>query len=96
MSERRRKAKVKVHEQVVSQLQMPVKTKPALSEAEADRRAKLDRIGSFSMDVAKYVLTGVIISPMFHTFENKFWVYGLGLLVVLIFMLLGVMLTRYK
>ena len=48
------------------------------------------KIGEWMMDVAKYMLTAVIISTIFKDFENKWVVYGVGFVAVAISLYIGV------
>ena len=95
MSERRRKAKMQAA-QLNSQLAMAAESEKLREEKDANRRAKLDRAGSFAVDVAKYVLTGVIISPMVGKMGNDYITYGAGLILFVMLFFIGIVLTNRK
>ena len=48
------------------------------------------KIGEWWMDVAKYMLTAVVISSIFKDFENKWIVYSVGFVAVAIAFYFGV------
>lgn len=50
-----------------------------------------DKIGNYTLDVSKYVLTGVVITTFFKSFdENESgYIYPTGLIVALSFMIMS-------
>lgn len=48
------------------------------------------KIGEWLMDIAKYMLTAVVISTIFKDFENKWVVYGVGFVAVAITLYIGI------
>ena len=48
------------------------------------------KIGEWLMDIAKYMLTAVVISTIFKDFENKWAVYVVGFAAVAISLYIGV------
>ena len=56
-----------------------------------------EKLGNYLIDISKYVLTGVVISAFFRDFgEHKFFVYGFGVAVSLLCLVLGLFLTNNK
>lgn len=49
----------------------------------------IEKLGSYFVDVSKYILTGVVISSLFKDFEDKVLIYivgiALGLLLFFVF-----------
>ena len=48
------------------------------------------KIGEWLMDIAKYMLTAVVISTIFKDFENKWAVYVVGFTAVAVAFYIGV------
>lgn len=40
----------------------------------------IEKLGAYFLDVSKYILAGVVITSMFKDFDNKIFVYIVGLL----------------
>ena len=56
-----------------------------------------EKLGNYLIDISKYVLTGVVISAFFKDFgDNNFIVYGLGVIVSLLTLVLGLVLVSIK
>jgi len=56
-----------------------------------------EKFGNYLIDISKYVLTGVVISSLFKDFgEKKFLVYGVGIIVAVLALILGLVLTNKK
>lgn len=55
-----------------------------------------EKISNYALDVSKYVLTGVVITTFFRSFDDKdgLWIYLIGLLVAIFF--LGVSFFSYS
>ena len=52
-----------------------------------------EKLGNYLIDVSKYVFTGVVISAFFKDFgDSKFLVYGFGMLISVLTLLLGLVL----
>jgi len=48
------------------------------------------KVGEWLMDVAKYMLTAVLISTIFKNVENKWIIYVIGFIAVLISLYIGI------
>ena len=69
----------------------------ANEDKKARQRERSDRFGSFLIDVAKYILTGVVISPLFESLEGitpMYYVAALAFVAVLVWG--GIILTGKK
>ena len=55
-----------------------------------------EKLADFLIDVAKYVLTGVVITSLFNDVTDKTTVYLVGLGVVCLTLLLGLSLTNKR
>jgi len=55
-----------------------------------------EKIGDWMMDVAKYVVTAVIISSFLGAFGEPWEVYTYGLIVALFFFFTGLLLFKKK
>lgn len=53
-------------------------------------------IGKWLFDVAKYVATVILVSSFLGEFERKWLVYGIGVLLVIIFLVIGVIILNKK
>ena len=53
-----------------------------------------EKFADFMIDVAKYVLTGVIITSLFNDLQDRVVLYALGLFIVVIALWIGLMLTN--
>ena len=92
MSERRKKAKQKMAE--TKKTMTPEKNQP--KDKTGDKIARLDRFGSYLMDVSKYVLTGVVITSLFKGIQDKGILYFLSIFIVIFTLWSGLVLTRKK
>ena len=54
------------------------------------KREAKKKIGEWLMDVAKYVLTAVLISTIFKDLENRWIIYVVGLIAVIFSLYIGV------
>ena len=52
-----------------------------------------EKLANFLIDVAKYVLTGVVITSLFNDVTDKTTIYLIGIAVVCVTLLLGLSLT---
>jgi len=52
-----------------------------------------EKFADFLIDVAKYVLTGVVITSLFNDVTDKMTIYLIGIAVVFLTLLLGLSLT---
>jgi len=69
----------------------------ANEDKKARQRERSDRFGAFLIDVAKYILTGVVISPLFESLESitpMYYVAALAFVAVLVWG--GIILTGKK
>lgn len=69
----------------------------ANEDKKARQREQSDRFGAFLIDVAKYILTGVVISPLFESLEGitpMYYVAALAFVAVLVWG--GIILTGKK
>ena len=69
----------------------------ANEDKKARQRERSDRFGAFLIDVAKYILTGVVISPLFESLEGitpMYYVAALAFVAVLVWG--GIILTGKK
>jgi len=69
----------------------------ANEDKKARQREQSDRFGAFLIDVAKYILTGVVISPLFESLESitpMYYVAALAFVAVLVWG--GIILTGKK
>lgn len=55
-----------------------------------------EKFADFMIDVAKYVLTGVIITSLFNDLQDRVVLYALGLFIVVIALWIGLMLTNKR
>jgi hypothetical protein len=83
MSTRRERAKAQ-KPQLNSQLEVIPKMKV---------NQRKEKLGTYFVDVSKYVLTGVIITSLFKDMTNKASIYLLGLFIVLFTLWAGLRLT---
>lgn len=56
----------------------------------------IEKLGTYFLDVSKYILTGVVIASMFKDFDNKILIYIVGLLLSVICLVVGLILTNKK
>ena len=55
-----------------------------------------EKFADFMIDVAKYVLTGVIITSLFNDLQDRVMLYAVGLFIVVIALWIGLMLTNKR
>ena len=56
-----------------------------------------EKLGSYLIDVSKYVLTGVVITSFFKDFEDsRPTVYGVGLLFSILVLIAGLILSNKR
>lgn len=55
-----------------------------------------EKFSNFMIDVAKYVLTGVIITSLFNDLQDRIMLYVVGLFIVVIALWIGLMLTNKR
>lgn len=56
----------------------------------------IEKLGTYFLDVSKYILTGVVIASMFKDFDNKILIYIVGLLLSILCLIVGLILTNKK
>lgn len=56
-----------------------------------------EKLGGYLIDVSKYVLTGVVIASLFKNMgDNRYLIYGIGILVAGFTLLSGLLLSNKK
>ena len=56
-----------------------------------------EKLGGYLIDVSKYVLTGVVIASLFKDMgDNRYLIYGIGILVAGFTLLSGLSLSNKK
>ena len=55
----------------------------------------IEKLGSYFVDVSKYILTGVVISSLFKDFEDKVLIYIVGIALAFLCLVVGLVL-RYN
>ena len=56
-----------------------------------------EKLGNYLIDISKYIMTGVVISTLFKDFgESKFLIYGTGITVSIMILIVGLVLTNKK
>ena len=53
-----------------------------------------EKFGQWWMDVAKYILTGVVLASVFSDIEDKAYIYTLGCVLVVLFLSIGLYLVK--
>lgn len=56
----------------------------------------VEKLGTYFLDVSKYILTGVVIASMFKDFDNKILIYIVGLVLSILCLIVGLILTNKK
>lgn len=56
----------------------------------------IEKLGSYFVDVPKYILTGVVISSLFKDFEDKVLVYIVGIALAFLCLVVGLILSNKK
>lgn len=56
-----------------------------------------EKLGGYLIDVSKYVLTGVVIASLFKDMgDNRYLIYGIGILVAGFTLLSGLLLSNKR
>lgn len=56
-----------------------------------------EKLGSYLIDISKYIFTGVVIASLFRDLgDNKWLIYGLGFISALLALVLGLILSNKK
>jgi hypothetical protein len=56
-----------------------------------------EKLGSYLIDISKYVLTGVVISSLFKDFgESRLLIYGTGVIISILALISGLVLTNKR
>ncbi len=53
-------------------------------------------LGKYTLDVSKYILTGVVITSLFKDFDDKVFIYVVGIVLALLCLIVGLILTNSK
>lgn len=53
-------------------------------------------LGKYTLDVSKYILTGVVITSLFKDFDDKVFIYFVGIVLSLLCLIVGLILTNSK
>ena len=53
-------------------------------------------LGKYTLDVSKYILTGVVITSLFKDFDDKVLIYVVGIILALLCLIVGLILTNSK
>jgi hypothetical protein len=85
MSTRRERAK--------AQISQPNRQAKALDNTTKKVNQRQEKLANFLIDVAKYVLTGVIIASLFKEMTDKLSLYLLGMSIVFASLLAGLRIT---
>ncbi len=73
--------------------QINIQLEAAQEPPKAMVNQRKEKFADFLIDVAKYVLTGVVITSLFNDVTDKTTIYLVGLAVVCLTLLLGLSLT---
>lgn len=68
----------------------------AQTELKPQVNHRQEKFADFMIDVAKYVLTGVIITSLFNDLQDRVVLYAAGLFIVVIALWIGLMLTNKR
>ena len=68
----------------------------AQTEQKPQVNHRQEKFADFMIDVAKYVLTGVIITSLFNDLQDRVVLYAVGLFIVVIALWIGLMLTNKR
>ena len=52
--------------------------------------------GKWFMDIAKYVVTGILIGSFFKSFDEPKWIYIVGCVVAILFFIAGTLFLNRK
>lgn len=53
-------------------------------------------LGKYTLDVSKYILTGVVITSLFKDFDDKVFIYFVGIVLSILCLIVGLILTNSK
>ena len=56
----------------------------------------IEKLGSYFVDVSKYILTGFVISSLFKDFEDKVLIYIVGIALAFLCLVVGLILSNKK
>lgn len=56
----------------------------------------IKELGKYTLDVSKYILTGVVITSLFKDFDDKVFIYIVGIFIALLCLVVGLILTNVK
>ena len=56
----------------------------------------IEKLGSYFVDVSKYILTVVVISSLFKDFEDKVLIYIVGIALAFLCLVVGLVLSNKK
>ena len=56
----------------------------------------IEKLGSYFVDVSKYILTGVVISSLFKDFEDKVLIYIVGIALAFLCLVVGLIPVSYS
>ena len=56
----------------------------------------IEKLGSYFVDVSKYILTGIVISSLFKDFEDKVLIYIVGIALAFLCLVVGLVLSNKK
>ena len=81
-----------------SKPQMNKQLEPANTEQKQEPKVnqRQEKLADFLIDVAKYVLTGVVITSLFNDVSDKTILYVTGLFIVVISLTIGLILTNKR
>lgn len=53
-------------------------------------------LGKYTLDVSKYILTGVVITSLFKDFDDKVFIYFVGIVLSILCLIVGLILTNSR
>lgn len=53
-------------------------------------------LGKYTLDVSKYILTGVVITSLFKDFDDKVFIYFVGIVLSILCLIVGLIPTNSK
>ena len=56
----------------------------------------IEKLGTYFLDVSKYILTGLVVASMGKDCDNKILIYVVGLLLSILCLIVGLILTNKK
>lgn len=90
MTTRRQKAKQQLQQSKLQEQQQQ------LQKDNMSKGCWKENLGTYLIDISKYVLTGVIITSLFKDMQDKWVLYVLGIVIVLVALIVGLILTNDK